>query len=51
VTVTLRRPQFTADGKPGPNLLPARYAKADTSGLTAEVAEDGGEVKLELSSR
>ena len=51
VTVTLRRPLFTADGKAGPNLLPAKYGKADTSGLVAEVAEGGGEVKLELSSR
>jgi predicted phosphodiesterase len=51
VTVTLRRPLFTADGKPGPNLLPAKYAKVETSGLKAEVAEGGGEVKLDLSSR
>jgi hypothetical protein len=37
VTVVKRVPHFTAEGKVGPNLLPARYASANTSGLTATV--------------
>jgi hypothetical protein len=50
VTVTKRRPVFMPDGKPGPNLLPAKYANVGTSGLTVEIAAGGGEVKLELES-
>ncbi|MGL4555389.1 MAG: metallophosphoesterase, partial [Gemmataceae bacterium] len=40
-TVTLRRPLFGPDGKPGPNLLPAKYADVKTSGLTAAVGAPG----------
>lgn len=47
VTVVQRRPFLTAEGKSGPNLLPARYAQAATSGLEVDVKE-GGEVKFEL---
>jgi hypothetical protein len=48
VTVLKRRPLFTPEGKPGPNLLPAKYAKVETSGLTVEIKAGGGEVRLEL---
>jgi hypothetical protein len=48
VTVELRKPLVDADGKPGKNLLPERYAKADTSPLTAQVKEGGNVVVLEL---
>ncbi len=50
VTVEKRRPMLTPEGKPGPNLLPARYAKAATSGLEVEIKPAGGEVRLELKS-
>jgi hypothetical protein len=33
VTIVLRKPLFDDTGKPGPNLLPDRYAKVDTSEL------------------
>lgn len=48
VTVVQRRPFLTAEGKEGPNLLPAKYATAKTSGLETEIKEGGGEVRLEL---
>jgi hypothetical protein len=51
VTVTCRRPMFLADGRAGPNLLPAKYAAAKTSGLRVQIKEGDNEVKLELSSR
>ena len=44
IPVRLYRP----DGRPGPNLLPAKYADAKTSGLEVEGKEGGGEIKLEL---
>jgi hypothetical protein len=37
ITVELRKPLFTLEGKRGPNLLPARYADSTTSGLTYTV--------------
>jgi hypothetical protein len=37
VTVTWRRPFYTAEGGAGPNLLPARYADQKKSGLKATV--------------
>jgi hypothetical protein len=42
VTVVWRKPFFTAEGKPGPNALPARYASPKTSPLVVEVT--GGAV-------
>jgi 3',5'-cyclic AMP phosphodiesterase CpdA len=49
-TVEKRRPMLTPEGKPGPNLLPAKYAKEGTSGLVVEIKKGGGEVRLELES-
>jgi hypothetical protein len=46
VTVSLRR--VGPEGRPGPNLLPAKYATAEKSPLKVEIKEGGGEVKLEL---
>src|SRR5438046_495079 len=37
VTVVWRRPALDPQGKPGPTILPARYAKPDTSELKATV--------------
>jgi 3',5'-cyclic AMP phosphodiesterase CpdA len=37
VTVVWRKPFLSADGKPGPNLLPERYSRAESSGLKATV--------------
>ena len=48
VAVTLRRPLYLPDGSLGPNLLPAKYADAAKSGLTAEVKEGGGVVRIDL---
>jgi 3',5'-cyclic AMP phosphodiesterase CpdA len=49
-TVEKRRPMLTAEGKPGPNLLPAKYAKEETSGLMVEIKKGGGELRLELEA-
>ncbi len=49
-TVEKRRPMLTPEGKSGPNLLPAKYAKEETSGLVVEVKAGGGEVRLEMNS-
>jgi serine/threonine-protein phosphatase CPPED1 len=35
-------------GKKGPSLLPARYTKAETSGLTAAIKEGSNDLSLEL---
>lgn len=51
VTAVLRRPEFTVEGRPGPNLLPARYADAKQSGLTMTVAAGANKVELKLSSK
>src|SRR5207248_4170942 len=48
VTVVQRRPFRREDGTDGPNLLPMKYADVKTSGLTLEVKEGMGGVKLEL---
>jgi hypothetical protein len=49
VTAVLRRPFRRDDGGDGPNVLPAKYAATKTSGLTVEVKEGMGDVKLELT--
>jgi hypothetical protein len=41
VTITWRDPAVTITGQPGPNRLPERYAKPDTSKLTATVQAEG----------
>jgi len=48
VTIVQRRPLFGEYGKPGPNLLPAKYAKGETSGLRAEVKAGENEFVFEL---
>jgi hypothetical protein len=48
VTVVWRKPFYTEAGQAGPNLLPDRYAKAATSGLTATVKSGVNEMIFEL---
>lgn len=48
VTVTWKQPHYDVLSKTGPNLLPARYAKAESSGLTATVKSGPSDVVLEL---
>lgn len=48
VTVTWRKPLYTVEGKPGPNRLPEKYAKAETSGLKATVKPGKNELMFEL---
>lgn len=51
VTVMWRQPRSDAYGKPGPNLLPPHYAKAESSGLTARVQPGCNNLVLELKKR
>jgi len=48
VTVVWRKPFVDAAGKPGANVLPPRYAKAETSGLKASIKPGPNDVVLEL---
>jgi hypothetical protein len=48
VTVTLRRPLFTPEGRPGKNTLPEQYARQTTSPLRATIVEGKNDVTLEL---
>jgi hypothetical protein len=48
VTVVLRQPFVDAAGKPGPNRLPERYAKADTTPLSVEVKPGVNAFVLEM---
>jgi hypothetical protein len=49
VTVELRRPRFDASGKPGLNVLPAKYADAKTSPLKCAIKPGDNTLKLELA--
>jgi hypothetical protein len=48
VTVVWWNPLVDAQGKPGPNLLPERYSKPDTTPLKAKVTTGKNELVLEL---
>ena len=48
VTVVWWNPLVDAEGKPGPNLLPERYAKPETTPLKAVVKTGANEVVLGL---
>jgi predicted phosphodiesterase len=48
VAVSQRRPLYLPDGTLGPNLLPAKYATAGTSGLKVEIGDNTTEVRLDL---
>jgi 3',5'-cyclic AMP phosphodiesterase CpdA len=48
VTITLRSPQWDDQGKAGPNQLPARYSRPQSSGLQAKVKEGPNEYTFEL---
>ena len=41
-------PLLTEDGKPGPNQLPERYSRPETSGLTARVVDDDNRLDFDL---
>jgi hypothetical protein len=49
VTVTLRSGEPEVDGRPTLSLLPEKYSKTTTSGLTATVAEGANEFRFELT--
>jgi 3',5'-cyclic AMP phosphodiesterase CpdA len=48
VTVTLRTPPWDEQGKPGPNQLPAKYSRPQTTELKAKVKEGTNEFTFEL---
>lgn len=48
VTVVAPEPLLDPQGKPGPNRLPERYAKPDTSGLRVQVRDVANDFTLEL---
>jgi hypothetical protein len=48
VTVVCRQPVVDASGKPGPNLLPERYSKPETTELKARVKDGNNEFTFEL---
>ncbi len=48
VTVEWRKPLWTVEGKPGPNALPERYAKEETSGLKFTVKEGANSFAIHL---
>ncbi len=47
-TVVWRKPFLTEAGRPGPNQLPERYARAETSGLRFTVKEGKSDFTVEL---
>jgi serine/threonine-protein phosphatase CPPED1 len=48
VTVELRKPLWTAEGKRGPNLLPDKYADSKTTPLTFTVKRGDNKLQLNL---
>jgi hypothetical protein len=48
VTVTLRTPPWDASGKPGPNQLPPRYARPQTTDLRVKVKDAVNDFTIEL---
>src|SRR5262249_13776589 len=48
VSVALRQPRWDDEGRPGKNLLPAKYASPRTSELTFTVKEGTNEFVIEL---
>jgi hypothetical protein len=48
VTITNREPMWDEQGKPGPNRLPAKYSRPQTSGLRVKVEEGTNEFVFEL---
>jgi hypothetical protein len=48
VSAVWRVPSYTPQGRPGPNTLPVKYAKAETSGLIAEVTDGKNDFVFEL---
>lgn len=48
VTVIQRSPLFDKEGKPGPNILPERYSKPETTPLKAAVKAGNNEFTFEL---
>jgi hypothetical protein len=48
VTIVWRKPPYDPSGKPGKNLLPARYAKTDTSELKATIKAGQNDLVFEL---
>lgn len=51
VSVTWKQPAYDVQGKYGPNLLPARYAKVETSGLRASIKSGPNSLTLEMSGK
>jgi hypothetical protein len=51
VTAVLRKPFWTAEGKLGPNRLPAKYASADTTPIAVVIKSGKNEINLDLTSR
>jgi hypothetical protein len=48
VTVVWRQPWVDAQGRPGPNFLPERYSKWETSELRVTVKEGNNDFSLDL---
>jgi hypothetical protein len=49
VTVVQRRPLYDEAGKPGPNQLPEKYARAETSGLKVTVKSGQNTFNFDLA--
>lgn len=51
VTVVMRRPLYDASGNPGPNLLPAKYARADQSPLQVEIQRGSNNLTFQVERK